>query len=112
MGEMFNGNLVPPERNTFQKNPGLSSKLLERRDIDEPDELDISWEDHFRSLQLITSTTSEKETMSILQNKVSESMDKHADVTTGLLYGILTDVTYSHSRWTSLLCITTQKDNP
>eukprot|EP00005_Dracoamoeba_jomungandri_P009610 CAMPEP_0174266922 /NCGR_PEP_ID=MMETSP0439-20130205/31905_1 /TAXON_ID=0 /ORGANISM="Stereomyxa ramosa, Strain Chinc5" /LENGTH=1204 /DNA_ID=CAMNT_0015354171 /DNA_START=38 /DNA_END=3652 /DNA_ORIENTATION=+ len=66
-------------------------KLLQRRDIDHPDDTETVWKNNYEELLKIINGFSEQEVNNVLQNKVSESVEKHSEVILGLLYGILVD---------------------
>jgi len=78
-------------------NADYVSKLFHRREIDEPDELDVSWSQAYATLMQTMGNATEKEINNILVDKASQSMELHSDLTMGILYAVITLTLNSNS---------------
>eukprot|EP00741_Cyanophora_paradoxa_P013605 tig00020703_g13135.t1 len=69
-----------------------TSRIIVRREIDAPDDLDKEWSEQHRIFsELISSCSGETEIVSVLQERVAESPERHREVTMALLYGMIAD---------------------
>eukprot|EP00002_Diphylleia_rotans_P020209 TRINITY_DN3922_c0_g1_i3.p1 TRINITY_DN3922_c0_g1~~TRINITY_DN3922_c0_g1_i3.p1 ORF type:complete len:1096 (-),score=191.72 TRINITY_DN3922_c0_g1_i3:731-4018(-) len=77
--------------------------LITRKQFDEADSLEARWSTCFTDVLRSLNDSSEEESHSILQQKVSQNTNAHRDVNCGLIYGLLIDPNVSE-KFFRLLC--------
>jgi len=73
-----------------QEGQPQAPKLLNRRDIDIPDDLESAWKSCWTDLQGKIGNLSEAEATGYLQIRAGESHERHNEIVMGLLYSVLT----------------------
>ncbi|EGG17458.1 integrator complex subunit 3 [Cavenderia fasciculata] len=65
------------------------NKFIIKRELDESDQIEILWRDQYEKIEQVLNNGTDNDIHIFLMERVSESNERHVDVTIAILYGIL-----------------------